>query len=88
MTDNTAIEPPPKVRRSKLAITAFVLGILSLFLSVFAGIPSLILGFISLAKIKKSNGALKGRKLAIAGIVLSCISLLLAVLLVIKAVFY
>ena len=54
-------------RTSRLAILSLVLGILSLFFFVLAGIPAIIVGIISLLKIKRSGGALKGKYFALAG---------------------
>lgn len=54
-----------------------VLGIASiaLCLSFIAGIPAIILGHISLSKIKKSMGRLKGEGMALTGLILGYISL-------------
>jgi type IV pilus assembly protein PilA len=59
------------------AIASLVLGIASfvLCLSFLAGIPAIIIGHISLSKIKKSMGRLKGEGLALAGLILGYISL-------------
>lgn len=55
-----------------------ILGIASfvLCLSLFAGIPAIILGHISRSKIKKSMGRLQGDGLALTGLILGYISLL------------
>lgn len=55
-----------------------VLGIASfvLCLSIFTGIPAIILGHISRSKIKKSMGRLRGDGLALTGLILGYISLL------------
>jgi type II secretory pathway pseudopilin PulG len=60
------------------AITSMVLGIASfvLCLSIFTGIPAIILGHISRSKIKKSMGRLQGDGLALTGLILGYISLL------------
>jgi type II secretory pathway pseudopilin PulG len=54
-----------------------ILGIASfaLCLSFITGIPAIILGHISLSKIKKSMGRLKGEGMALAGLILGYISL-------------
>jgi len=62
-----------KRKRSKLAIMSLVLGILSLFFFVLAGIPSIVTGIISLLKIRRSNGALKGKYIALAGMNISIV---------------
>jgi len=70
-----------KAMTSKLAIVSLVLGMLSLFLFVLAGIPAIVVGIVSLLKIRRSNGALKGKYIALAGmnvsIVFMCIFLIL-----------
>ena len=62
-----------------LAIAAFVMGILSLFCSLFMAIPAIICGIIALVKIGKSNGQLKGNGFAIAGIVVPAVLSLVVV---------
>jgi type IV pilus assembly protein PilA len=59
------------------AIASLVLGIASfvLCLSLFTGIPAIILGHISRSKIKKSMGSLQGDGLALTGLILGYISL-------------
>jgi prepilin-type processing-associated H-X9-DG protein len=69
-----------------LAIASLVMGILTLFCSLFMAIPAIICGIIALVKIGKSQGQLKGNGFAIAGIVvpavlsLVIVPLLLAIL--------
>jgi competence protein ComGC len=69
------IVPPPLENASQpktigLAIWSLVLGILSLAcFTIFTGIPGVICGHKALSKIKRSNGALTGQGLAIAGLV-------------------
>jgi len=59
------------------AITSMVLGIAAfvLCLTFLAGIPAIILGHISLSRIKKSMGRLKGEGIALTGLILGYISL-------------
>lgn len=64
-------------KTSGMAIASLVFGILSFCLSIFAGIPAIILGIVSLNAIGRSQGALAGKGLAIAGIVTGCIGSLL-----------
>ena len=52
-----------------MAITSLVLGVGSFFCWIFTGLPAIILGALSLRKIYRSNGQLKGEGLAIGGIV-------------------
>jgi prepilin-type processing-associated H-X9-DG protein len=64
-------QPPPVVsaKTSGLAITSFVLGILSFFCFGFlTGIPAIILGVAALSKINKSAGRQRGTGVAIGGI--------------------
>lgn len=55
------------------AVASLVLGILSLFCNVLAGLPALILGILALREIGRSRGRLAGQGLAIAGIVTACV---------------
>lgn len=59
------------------AIASMVLGIAAfvLCLTFIAGIPAIILGHISLSRIKKSMGRLKGEGMALTGLILGYISL-------------
>ena len=75
----TAISPDAKT--SGLAITALVLAILSFFTLFLTAIPALIFGIVSLVKIEKSAGQLKGKGLAIAGIVTPVASIPIVMLL-------
>lgn len=67
LTSASTYAPGLATKTSGLAIAALVLAILSPFLCVTA-IPAIIFGIISLVKIEKSGGQLKGKGLAIAGI--------------------
>jgi competence protein ComGC len=62
--------PVPATKTSGAAIASMVLGILSLFCSIFTAIPALICGAVALVKINKSRGQLAGQGQAIAGLVL------------------
>ena len=66
---------PPKTDGG--AVASMVLGIASivLCLNIFTGIPAIILGHISLSKIKKSMGRLQGEGMALTGLILGYISL-------------
>ncbi|MEO8700249.1 MAG: DUF4190 domain-containing protein [Kofleriaceae bacterium] len=64
--------PPPQIqatRTSGMAITGFVL-------SFFCGVLGLIFSALGFAEVRKSNGKVTGGGLAIAGIVISIVSLL------------
>ncbi|MBM4154740.1 MAG: DUF4190 domain-containing protein [Lentisphaerae bacterium] len=66
----SSMPPVPGVKTSGAAIASMVLGILSLFCSIFTAIPALICGAVALVKINKSGGRLAGQGQAIAGLVL------------------
>lgn len=55
---------------SGLAIASLIFGILVFLTFGLAGLPAVILGHMGLSRIKKSGGALKGRGMAIAGLVM------------------
>jgi len=62
--DQDALVDP---KNSKLAIFSLVLGISSLLLFVLTGIPAIVIGIISILKIRGSGGKLKGKYIALAG---------------------
>jgi formylglycine-generating enzyme required for sulfatase activity len=67
-------------KTSGLAIASLVAGFFGLCTAGLGGIAGLILGIIALKKIGRSSGALGGRGLAIAGLIVSVCTLLLWVL--------
>jgi type II secretory pathway pseudopilin PulG len=71
--------PPPTDAK---AIVSLILGIMSIAfcLTIFSGIPAVILGHISLSSIRKSMGRLKGNGLATAGLVLGYIGIVFGLL--------
>ena len=81
--------PPPVIPRaarkaqvtpgktSGLAIASLVLGALGLPTLGLTGLFGLILGLIAMGKIRRSQGALRGRELALAGTILSGVFLLM-----------
>lgn len=64
--------PPPASRRSPAATFALVLGIISVigFLFVIPSIVAIVYGHSARREIDRSGGALSGRGLAVAGIIL------------------
>ncbi len=58
-------------RISKLAILSLVLGICSLFFFVLAGIPAIVVGIISIVRVGRSGGTLRGKAIALAGVLIS-----------------
>jgi hypothetical protein len=71
---------PGKAKTSGLAIASLVAGMLGLCTAGLASIVGLILGITALKRIGRSGGALRGRALAIAGLIVSVCTLLLWVL--------
>jgi prepilin-type processing-associated H-X9-DG protein len=70
-----ALRPIPKT--SGMAIASLVLGILGLFSCGVTALVGLILGIISMNKIRQSRGALSGNGIALAGTIVSGIFLLM-----------
>ena len=71
---------PGKAKISGLAIASLVAGMLGLCTAGLGGIAGLILGVTALKRIGRSGGALRGRALAIVGLIVSTCTLLLWVL--------
>jgi prepilin-type processing-associated H-X9-DG protein len=67
-------------RLSKTAVVAFVLGVSSLFLSVATALPALYVGFRAVRAINSSDGRLRGRRLAVAGLILGSVTTLVTIL--------
>ncbi len=64
-------DEPLESRISRLAILSLVLGILSLLLFVLAGIPAIVIGIVSVVRVRRSKGQLKGKAVALAGVLVS-----------------
>jgi hypothetical protein len=62
-----------KIKTSRLAILSLVMGILSLFFFVLAGVPAIVVGIISQIKIKRNDGALKGKSIGLIGMSISIV---------------
>jgi prepilin-type processing-associated H-X9-DG protein len=75
-----------EARTSGLAIASLILGILGFCTFGLAGIAGLILGIVGLIAISKSAGQLKGGGLAIAGIIVSAVSLFILFILLLMAI--
>jgi hypothetical protein len=90
LTGISAIGPAPDARTSKLAVASLVLAILSFFTLFITAVPALILGLVSIFKIEKSAGRLKGKGLAIAGVAVpgAIIPFALMLGIMLPAVFY
>jgi prepilin-type processing-associated H-X9-DG protein len=63
-------DPSPEPRTSGKAVASFVLGALALVLNLFAALPALIVGYVSLREINHSDGRLTGRGLSVAAMAL------------------
>jgi hypothetical protein len=74
---NSAAQPLPSAKTSGLAIASLILGICGIFTCGLTAIVGLILGIVGLCAISKRAEQLKGKGLAIAGIVISAISIVL-----------
>lgn len=71
--------PAGPAKTSGAAVGSLICGILGLFL-LLPSLPAVILGHLSLSSIKKSAGTLKGRGMAIAGLITGYCAMLLTVL--------
>ena len=86
MADETPPPPSPAVpqtvpRTPPVAIWSLILAVLSFTCGwLFTAIPAVICGHIARAKIRKSSGALGGRGIATAGLVLGYIALVLGIM--------
>jgi hypothetical protein len=86
MTDETQPLPPPAVaqtvpRTPPVAIWSLILAVLSFTCGwLFTAIPAVIYGHIARSKIRKSGGALGGKGIATAGLILGYIALVLGVM--------
>jgi competence protein ComGC len=78
-----SMETSYQPKTSTLAIWSLVLGILSLIcFTIFAAIPGVICGHKALSRIKRSDGALTGEGLAIAGLITGYLGMAWAVLVI------
>jgi hypothetical protein len=86
MTDETPPPPPPAVpqtvpRTPPVAIWSLILAVLSFTCGwLFTAIPAVICGHIARAKIRKSGGALGGRGIATAGLILGYLALAVGIM--------
>ena len=72
-----AVAAPVAARASRAAVAALVLGILVFFTCGITALPAIICGIVALVKISGSNGLLKGKGMAITGIVLPAVLIIL-----------
>lgn len=86
--NNYNVEP----KNSGISIASFVLGLIGTIFGCCYGfglltaIPGLITGIIALVKTNKSNGMLKGKGFAIAGLILSIVGIILAAYMIITII--
>jgi len=66
---------PPTSEASKTAILSFILAVLSFLTFLLTAIPAIILGCIALRRIRRSPDRLKGKRLAITGIIVAVAAL-------------
>lgn len=79
--------PPAMPRTSALAVISLICGIVSPCTAGLLAIPGLVLGIVGLARIRRSGGALAGRGVAIAGIIVSIVGLFFLLALVLVVLF-
>jgi Domain of unknown function (DUF4190) len=86
MADETSPPPPPPFlqtvpRTPAVAIWSLILAVLSFTCGwLFTAIPAVICGHIARAKIRKSGGALGGKGIATAGLILGYIALVICIM--------
>ena len=85
MADKTPPAPPPVPQpvpgTPLIAICSLVLAVLSFFCGwLFTAIPAVICGHVARSKIRKSGGALGGKSIATAGLILGYIALVLGIM--------
>jgi len=68
---------PGTAKISGLAISSLILGILGFFTCGITAVVGLILGIVALVKISKSQGAIRGQGLALAGTIVSALFLMM-----------
>jgi len=69
----------PPAKTSGLAIASLVLGILGIFSCGLSAIAGLIMGIMAMSRVKKSNGALGGQGIALAGTIVSAVFLIFVI---------
>src|SRR5207245_2847332 len=63
----------PSIRTSGKAVASLILGIASLVLVILAGIPAIILGIMGLREVSQGRGRVRGKGLALTGMILGVI---------------
>jgi len=79
--------PSAMPKTSALAVMSLICGIASPCTAGLLAIPGLVLGIVGLARIRRSGGALAGRGMAMAGIIVSIVGLFFLLVLVLAVLF-
>ena len=77
MSEEIIQKPDAPPKQSVIAVVGGVLGLVSLFIGIFAAVPAVILGHIALVSVGQSAGRLTGRGLAIFALVTGYITIAL-----------
>ncbi|MFC2173637.1 DUF4190 domain-containing protein, partial [Acidobacteriota bacterium] len=72
---------------SMLAVVSMILGLLSMFLCASTGFAAVVLGHLSLGRIKRSSGTLGGRGMALTGLILGYVSILVFIVILAVSLF-
>ncbi len=72
-----AVAASVEAKTSRAAVAALVLGILVFFTCGITALPAIICGIVALVKISDSNGLLKGKGMAITGLVLPAVLIII-----------
>ncbi len=68
-----------------LAIVSLILGFLScVMLGIFSAIPAVVFGHIALSRFKRHPSRYKGKRLAIAGVILGYLGIVLSIIVAVK----
>src|SRR5262249_50661385 len=78
--------PAVKPTVDSRAVFSLVLGVLAIPLSIFAGIPAVVLGHISRSTVRRSAGRLRGSGLALMGLILGYLSVVILVSVIVSGV--
>ncbi len=75
MNDEGINKPDAPPKQSVVAVIGGILGLISLFIGIFAGVPAVIFGHIALISVSRSAGRIAGRGLAIFALVMGYLSI-------------
>ena len=77
MSDESIPKPDAPPKQSVVAVVAGILGLVSLFIGIFAAVPAVILGHIALVRVGQSAGRVTGKGLAMFALVIGYITIAL-----------